>query len=195
MRVDEAGAVRSACARFGGHVLLGDRFAGDPVPLLPFGGAGWLVVGVQEQAVHSGQRPFCLASRIRTLRSSRGWFLPTSFGPVVGLGGVVRGRRAEDQTVSDDLRPAEPGHPGAVVTVAEDPPVLAVGVELAVVPGGDPGLRLVLVAVAGPLVGELPQVVVQGREGPGRCCSPVVVRPSPDDRVDLREDGRRVGAP
>src|SRR5512142_2830389 len=49
VRVDKAGAVRCACARFGGHVLLGDRFAGDPMPLLPLGGAGWLVVGVQEQ--------------------------------------------------------------------------------------------------------------------------------------------------
>src|SRR6266545_411383 len=91
VRVDQAGAVRCARVPLGGHVLLGDRLAGDPVPLFPLGGAGWLVVGVQEQvpAVEQGS------------------VLAASLGPVVGQGGVVRGRRAEDQTVSDDLCPAE----------------------------------------------------------------------------------------
>jgi hypothetical protein len=125
----------------------------------------------------------------------QGLVLATSGGPVVGQGGVVRGRRAEDQAMPDDLRPAHPVEPGTVVAVAEDPPVVAGRVELAVVPVDDPVPRLVLVAVAGPLVGQLPQVAVQGREGPGRCCSPVVVRPSTQDRVDLREDGRRIAAP
>jgi hypothetical protein len=76
VRVDQAGVVRCGLVRVGGHVVFGDRFAGDPMPLLPFGGAAWLVVGVQSSPWHSAQRPFCLVSRIRTLRSSRGLFLP-----------------------------------------------------------------------------------------------------------------------
>ena len=48
VRVNEAGVVRCGRVRMDGHVVLGDRFAGDPVPLFPFGGAAWLVVGVQE---------------------------------------------------------------------------------------------------------------------------------------------------
>jgi hypothetical protein len=48
VRVDRAGVVRCGPVRVSGHVLLGDRLAGDPVPLFPFGRAAWLVVGVQE---------------------------------------------------------------------------------------------------------------------------------------------------
>ena len=54
VRVDEAGARPVWPCPVGGHVLLGDRFAGDPVPLFPLGGAVWLVVGVQEQVPAEG---------------------------------------------------------------------------------------------------------------------------------------------
>jgi hypothetical protein len=43
-----SGVALSAVA---GHVVFGDRFAGDPMPLFPFAGAGWLVVGVQEKVL------------------------------------------------------------------------------------------------------------------------------------------------
>jgi hypothetical protein len=49
--VDKAGAVRCGLVPAGGHVLLGDRFAGGAMPLFPFGGAVWLAVGVQEQVL------------------------------------------------------------------------------------------------------------------------------------------------
>jgi len=100
VRVDKAGAVRCACARFGGHVVLGDRFAGDPVPLLPFGGAGWLVVGVQEQPCAERAAAFLLGEQDQDAAVEQGLVLAAPLGPVVGQGGVVRGRRAEDQTVS-----------------------------------------------------------------------------------------------
>jgi hypothetical protein len=51
VRVNEAGAVRCGPIPEGGHVVLGDRFAGDPMPLFPFGRGGWLVVGVQEKVL------------------------------------------------------------------------------------------------------------------------------------------------
>jgi hypothetical protein len=178
VRVGQAGAVRLGCVPIGGHVVLGDRLAGDPVPLFPFGGASWLVVGVQEEAPAEWAASFLLGEQNQDAAVEQGCVLAAPFGPVVGQSGVVRGRRAEDKTVPDDLCPAESGYPGVAFAVAEDPPVVAGGVGPAVVTGDDPRLRLVLVAVAGPFVGELPQAVVQGREGPGRCRAPVVVRPS-----------------
>jgi hypothetical protein len=46
-----------------GHVLLGDRLAGDPMPLFPFGGAAWLVVGVQEEPLAEGAAAFLLGEQ------------------------------------------------------------------------------------------------------------------------------------
>jgi hypothetical protein len=48
------------------------------------------------------------------------------------------------------------------------------------------------VAVGGPLVGERPQVVVQGFEGPGRHRAPVVGRPPPNDGSERGKDCRRI---
>src|SRR3989440_8984391 len=107
VRVDQAGAVRCARVPLGGHVLLGDRLAGDPVPLFPLGGAGWVVVGVQEQVPGQGGASVLLGEQDQDAAVEQGSVLAASLGPVVGQGGVVRGRRAEDQTVSDDLCPAE----------------------------------------------------------------------------------------
>src|SRR6266511_3487023 len=50
-------------------------------------------------------------------------------GPVLGAGGVVGGRPPRDHRVSDDLGPGELGQVGATVVIAEDPPVVAGGVE------------------------------------------------------------------
>src|SRR6266542_704951 len=107
VRVDQAGAVRCARVPLGGHVLLGDRLAGDPVPLFPLGGAGWLVVGVQEQVPAQGAASVLLGEQDQDAAVEQGSVLAASLGPVVGQGGVVRRRRAQDQTVSDDLCPAE----------------------------------------------------------------------------------------
>jgi hypothetical protein len=52
-------------------------------------------------------------------------------------------------------------HVAAAVAVTEDPLVFPGRVELAIVPGDDPALRLVVMTEAGPFVGELPQVVVE----------------------------------
>ena len=58
------------------HVLLGDRLAGDPVPLFPLGGALWLVVGVQEQVPRRGQRPVLPGEQVQDAAVEQGWFLP-----------------------------------------------------------------------------------------------------------------------
>jgi predicted transposase YbfD/YdcC len=79
------------------------------------------------------------------------------------LGGCL----GADQPVPDDLCPGELGQVGAAVAVAEYPAVLPGLVVPAEVPAGDPGLRLVGVAVAGPHVGEPPHVDIQAREDPG----------------------------
>ena len=86
--------------------------------------------------------------------------------------------------VSDDAGPGEAVHVGAALAVTEHPPVLPGLVELAEVPGGHPGRRLVRVAEPGPLVGEPPQVLVELVEDLGRYVCPVVVGPAPDDRVE-----------
>jgi len=75
-------------------------------------------------------------------------------------------------------------HVGAAVAVTEHPPVLPGLVELVEVPGGCPGRRLVRVTEPGPFVGEPPQVLVELVENLGRHVCPVVVGPSPDDRVE-----------
>ena len=75
-------------------------------------------------------------------------------------------------------------HVGAALAVAEHPPVLPGLVELAEVPGGHPGRRLVRVTEPGPLVGEPPQVLVELVEDLGRYVCPVVVGPSPNNRVE-----------
>ncbi len=72
----------------------------------------------------------------------------------------------------------------AAVAVPEHPPVLPGGVELAEVPLDDPGFRLVRAAVLRPLLGELPQVAIQGGEHLLGHHSPVVGGPSPHDRRD-----------
>ena len=90
-------------------MVLGDRFAGDPMPLFPFSGAAWLVVGVQEKVLAESAAAVLLGEQDQDAAIEQGGVLPASPGPVVGLGGVVRRRRAEDQTVPDDLCPAEPG--------------------------------------------------------------------------------------
>src|SRR5690349_8046117 len=82
-------------------------------------------------------------------------------GPVPGQGWVVRRRGSPDHLVPDDLCPGEPAEVGAAVAVAEYPPVLPGLAELAEVAADNPPDRLVRVAMPGPLVGELPQVVIQ----------------------------------
>src|SRR5450755_1033398 len=90
-----------------------------------------------------------------------------------------------DGPVSEDVGPGELVHVGAALAVAEHPPVLPGLVELAVVPGEDPGLRFVRVAVVGPLPCEPPQVGIQRAVRVAGDLCPVVVGPSPDDRVEL----------
>src|SRR5260370_18728759 len=59
--------------------------------------------------------------------------------------------------------------------------------ELPEIPADYPASRLVLVAPARPLICELPQVIGQGREHPGRHHRPIVGDPAPYDRDDLRQ--------
>ena len=146
------------------------------------------------QSPQSGQRPSCgLEEPQAGVVDRRGWCLAPSLGPVVGQGGVVRGRCAFDHLVSDDPGPGELEQVGAAVAVAEHPPVAPGLVELAEVPGDDPALRLVRVAEGGPFVGELPQVVVQRGERLAGHHRPVVGGPTPDDRVEPFEHRWCVG--
>ena len=141
--------------------------------------------GVQEQSPQSGQRPCCAyRSRRLVLPIGGGGVFAPPFGPVLGQGGVIRGCSALDHLVSDDLRPGELEQVGAAFAVAEHPPVLPGLVEHAEVPVHDPALRLVRVAMLGPLVGELPQVIVQRCERLAGHRCPVVGRPAPDDGVE-----------
>src|SRR3954464_15527682 len=89
-----------------------------------------------------------------------------------------------DDLVSDDERPGELVHVGAAVAVPEHPPVVPGLVERAEVLVNDPGRRLVRVAEPCPLVGELPQVVIQRAEHVAGDLRPVVGGPTPDDRVE-----------
>ena len=75
---------------------------------------------------------------------------------------------------------SRPEEVGAGFPVAENPPVTSGSVELAEVPVHNPAPRLVLVAMLGPLVGELPQVVVQPVKDVAGHHRPVIGRPSPD---------------
>src|SRR5260370_22901919 len=89
-------------------------------------------------------------------------------GPVCGESRVIRRRRSWHHEVPDDFRPGELGQVGTAGAVPEYPVVLPGGVEPAVVPVDDPGLRLVRVAVFRPLVSEFPHVVVEAGERPLR---------------------------
>ena len=163
-------------------------------PLFPFVGACGSWSACSRRSPQSGQRPCCAWSSRRPMSvQRRGLAVRRRVGPVLGQGRVVRGRPALDQLVPDDLRPGELEQVGAAVAVAEHPPVLPGRVERAEVPVDDPVLRLVRVAVLGPLVGELPHVVVQRVEHLAGHHRPVVGRPTPDDRVEPVEHRRGVG--
>ena len=152
---------------------------------------GWSACRSSSRTAGSAALP--LKSRRLSLSSGGGARLAPPVGPVLGQGRVVRGRPALDHLVSDDLRPGELEQVGAAVAVAEHPPVLPGLVEPAEVPVDDPVLRLVRVAVLGPLVGELPQVAVQRGEHLAGHHRPVVGRPPPHDGVEPLQHRRRVG--
>src|SRR5664280_2939307 len=121
-------------------------------------------IGVQQSVpAHRASTLLCL-EQAQGGTVQQGWALATPLVPVLGQVGVVRGRRAWHQLVPYDLRPGEFRQVGAACAVTEHPPITPGGVEPTEVPVGDPGLRLVLVAVFRPLVRELPQVVIQGAE-------------------------------
>src|SRR5205807_10662019 len=58
------------------------------------------------------------------------------------------------------------------------------------VPGGNPVPRLVRMRVAYPPPGEMPQIVVQPGEDPGRDHAPVVGRPAPNHGVEVGDHRR-----
>src|SRR4249920_3436486 len=94
----------------------------------------------------------------------------------------------------DDLRPGVAVEVGAAVAVTEHPPVVPVRVVLAEVAGGDPSSGFLGVSAAGPLVQVLPQVVVEGLEGPLGRPGSVVVGLASDDRVHGGDHLGRTGA-
>jgi hypothetical protein len=115
------------------------------------------------------QRPSCEAGAA----VCRGWLPASPVGPVGPQGGIVGGRGAFDHLVPFDLRPGELGEVGAAVAVPEHPLIGPGRVEPAEVSGGDPALRFVRVGPGCPLVGELPQVVIQAGEHCGGHHAPV----------------------
>ena len=171
-----------------------DRLAGGEQPTFPLAWVLWPVIDGQEPIPALATAAVLGIEEPQTGRVDReGWRLASSFGPVVSQGGVVRGRRAFDHWVSDDPGPGELVEVGAAVAVAEHPPVVSGLVELAEVPGSDPGPRLVRMGVARPFVGEFPLIGVQRGERLAGDHSPVVGGPSPDDRVELLDHRGRVG--
>src|SRR4029077_12645119 len=147
------GFVRRAGTRIDDDGLLADRSAGGLEPLFPLSGALRLAVSGQQEIPALRAASMLRPEQTQT-GAVQGRLVPAApCGPVLGQGRVVRGRRAWNQLVPDDLRPAELGQVGAGFPVAGHPSVLPGLVERAVVPGGDSALRLVRVAVPGPLVG------------------------------------------
>jgi hypothetical protein len=160
----KGGFVRSAAGRFGDDRVVADRLADGPEPLLPRIGMLWLMVGVQQQGPTQRAAAVLRLEQTQDGATQRGPCAAAPFGPEVGQGRIVDRCRSWHHPVPDDGRPGELGEVAAAATVAEDPPVLPGGVELAEVPGRDPAFRLVRVGVSGPLVGQSPQVVVQRGE-------------------------------
>src|SRR6266851_1645216 len=170
----EADSARLGSRPVSDQVVPGDRLPGGGEPLLPLARAAWLPVGVQ-QVVRAERAAalLCLDQAQGAIVQRR--LVPAApVGPVLGEARIIRGCRSWHHAVPDDLGPGELGQVAAAVTVTEYPLVLPGDVELAVVPADDPGLRLVRVAVAGPLVSELPHVVVEAGEHPLRHHTPVV---------------------
>src|SRR6266487_348268 len=183
------------------EVLDGYRLAGDAQP--PAFPVAWrlrrLVLG--EQVVPTQWAATALLGEQAKVVAVQWGFDPSPSGsPVVGLVGVVGGRRACDHLMADDVGPGELHEVGNVPAlidagaVAENPPVAPGLAEPAEVASHDPRLRLVGVGVLGPFVGEFPHVVVQRVEDSARHHPPVVGGPTPDDRVEPGDDRRRVRA-
>src|SRR5262249_10328365 len=81
--------------------------------------------------------------------------------------------------------PGEFNDVGAGAGGAEYPVVVPELIAFAEIPADDPAFRLIMVAPRGPLVEQLPQVVVQRREYSAGDRAPVVRRPALDDRVEF----------
>src|SRR4051794_13469939 len=125
--VNESGLVRQAVP-VDDDDLPGYRLAGGAVPLFPLAWALWLAVGVQEQFSADRAGSVLPAEQVQGSAVEQRFALAAPFGPVAGLGGVVRRRVPADQPVPDDFRPGELGEIGAAVAVAEHPTVLPVRV-------------------------------------------------------------------
>src|SRR5712671_4217594 len=187
--------VRSAVPSRVSDLVFLDRFPDHPQPLFPFVRALRLVVGVQEQFPAERAAPVLRLEQAQGRLAEREWFPAAALVPVSGERGVVWRRRACHYLVPDDFRPDEPDEVGAAVAVAEHPPVLPGRVELAEVPAGHPGLRLVRVRAQRPSVGEQPQVVVYLAEHLLGHYAPVVRGPSPDNRVNCADNRDGVTSP
>jgi hypothetical protein len=122
---------------------LGDRLAGGRQPPFPLVRGLWPVVVGQERLPADRALTVLGCEEPPAGLVDRQGRLAPPFGPGVGEGGVVRGRRAVDDLVSDDVGPGELVQVGAACAVAEHPPVLPGLVEPVEVPGNDPAGRLV----------------------------------------------------
>src|SRR5450755_2164310 len=176
-----------------GQALLAQRLTGDANPLFPFGWALWRMVGVQEQVPAIRASPSLPLQQLQAVPVHwRGCAPAAPVGPILGQGGVVRGRPTLNHPVSDDLRPGELDPVGAAGAVTEYPPVLPGLVEGTEVSVDDPGPRFLRVTELGPLIGEPPQVAIQhGECFAGHHC-PVIGGPTPDDGVEPMQHRRRV---
>lgn len=94
-----------AIASAGDDVLPGDRFAGGAMPLAPLLGSVGLPVGVQQQIRAQGAAAALAFEQAQ--RAAVQWrrVVAAPAVPVVGQGGVVRGRPASDFAVRDDRGP------------------------------------------------------------------------------------------
>src|SRR6266498_4470519 len=187
------GLVRRAAARVGGDRTFADRLTDGLEPLFPRLGMLWLLVGVQQQGPTQRATAILRLEQTQDGTGQRGVAAATPLGPEVGQGGVIDRRRSWHHPVPDDGGPGELGEVAAAAAIAEDPPVLPGGVELAEVPGGHPAFQPVRVGVSGPLVGQPPHMVIQRGERSLGDTDPVIGRPALDDRVEPGDDRLGVG--
>ena len=171
------------------------RLPGDlQPPAFPFVGRLRWLIGGEQLVPAEGAAAVLPGEQTQRVAIQRGFDASPPSGPVLGQGGVVRRRPTGDRGVPDDVGPGKLDQVSAAGRVAEHPVVVPELVELPEVAGANPRVRFVGVAVGGPLVGERPQVVVQGFERSGRHRAPVVGRPPPNDGSERGKDRRRIGS-
>ena len=161
--------VQRAVSPVVGEVVGGDASPDDAQPpSLPLGRRLRRLIRGKQVVPAERTASVLLGEQAQVIAIQRGFHLAPPRGPVVDQIGVIWGCPARDYLVSNDGRPGELDQIGDVpaiihrtVTGTKYPPVIPELVEPAEVAAGNPLLRLVGVAVAGPPVGQPPHILIQ----------------------------------